>query len=27
MCPDAGHIPALADVPTQEFIRAFLDHA
>lgn len=25
MCPDAGHIPALADAPTQSFIADFID--
>ena len=27
LCPDAGHVPALADAPTQKFIRDFIDHA
>lgn len=27
ICPDAGHIPALADAPTQKFILDFLDQA
>ncbi len=27
ICPDAGHIPALADAPTQQFMLDFLDQA
>lgn len=27
LCPDAGHIPALADRPTQAFIRDFINQA
>lgn len=27
ICPDAGHIPALADEPTQKFVLDFIDHA
>jgi len=27
LCPDAGHVPALADAPTQKFILDFIRHA